>query len=181
MCCTTSSARPSAEWSCSSTPFRKYGEAPREPRRPAGKARGGRIPGVCNRRAPRRRSQEKLRSQAERGRVATPPDGMDRLSNATVFAEWGTKPRRGPRISRMRLGARRSWRKCSQVQGEAKLWRSRHSSSLRSSSPAASSESRAGLNGAGPAGCWQKTEPAIGSGVRRRIRFPGPGVIRRSN
>ena len=44
----------------------KYRDAPRMSRRPAGKARGGRIPGVFNRRATR-------------------PVGMDRRPNAIVF------------------------------------------------------------------------------------------------
>ena len=49
----------------------KYGDAPRMPRRPAGKARGGRIPGVFNRRA-------------------TQPAGMDRQPNAIVFMVLAT-------------------------------------------------------------------------------------------
>src|SRR5881409_3789742 len=52
--------------------FHKYGDAPRAPRRPSRKARGGRIPGVFDRRA-------------------TPRGGMHRRPNATVFMKGSTK------------------------------------------------------------------------------------------
>src|SRR5438128_3969210 len=55
-----------------SAAFHKYGDAPRAPRRPSRKARGGRIPGVFDRRVTQR-------------------DGMHRRPNATVFMKWATK------------------------------------------------------------------------------------------
>src|SRR6266487_653138 len=54
-----------------SGPFHNYGEAPRAPRRPSRKARGGRIPGVFDRRA-------------------TPRGGMHRRPNATVIVKRTT-------------------------------------------------------------------------------------------
>src|SRR5436190_15488481 len=54
-----------------SAAFHKYGEAPRAARRPSRKARGGRIPGVFDRRATQR-------------------DGMHRRPNATVFMKRAT-------------------------------------------------------------------------------------------
>jgi hypothetical protein len=56
-----------------SAPSHKYGDVSRRPRRPTGKARGGRIPGVFNRRATR-------------------SVGMGRPPNAIVFMRWSTKP-----------------------------------------------------------------------------------------
>src|SRR5438128_5843281 len=60
-----------------SAAFHKYGDAPRAPRRPSRKARGGRIPGVFDRRA-------------------TPRDGMHRRPNATVFMKVSTKDQARP-------------------------------------------------------------------------------------
>src|SRR5439155_7488721 len=59
-----------------SAAFHKYGDAPRASRRPPRKARGGRIPGVFDRRA------------TQRG-------GMHRRPNATVFMKVSTQ--RSPR------------------------------------------------------------------------------------
>ena len=58
-----------------SGPSRNYGDAPRAPRRPPRKARGGTIPGVFDRRA-------------------TPRGGMHRRPNAAVIRRRATKSRR---------------------------------------------------------------------------------------
>src|SRR5439155_14467069 len=57
-----------------SGPSRNYGDAPRAPRRPPRKARGGTIPGVFDRRA-------------------TPRGGMHRRPNAAVITRRATKTR----------------------------------------------------------------------------------------
>jgi len=78
---------------CLSAAFHKYGDAPRAARRPRRKARGGRIPGVFDRRA-------------------TPRGGMHRRPNATVFMKVSTKvftPRADIVVKRATGAPRRSF------------------------------------------------------------------------
>src|SRR6266545_4793811 len=89
-CCRSCGARSPApgEDARLSGPGHNYGDAPRPARRPSRKARGGRIPGVFNRRA-------------------TPRGGMHRRSNAAVIMSGTTKASRAARTVRSwRRGAR---------------------------------------------------------------------------
>src|SRR5438093_12653721 len=74
-----------------SGPSRNYGEAPRAPRRPPRKARGGTIPGVFDRRA-------------------TPRGGMHRRPNAAVITRRATKLTRHKDRALNRPHRHRPWR-----------------------------------------------------------------------